>query len=58
MIAFLNNLYGLDGIVIMLVALLIFGNRLPAVMRALGSSISEFKRGLNELIDDETKEKK
>ena len=36
----------MDSIVILLVALLIFGKRLPDVMRALGSSVREFKQGL------------
>ncbi|MCL4192001.1 MAG: twin-arginine translocase TatA/TatE family subunit [Thermoguttaceae bacterium] len=31
------------------IALLLFGNRLPSVMRSLGSGISEFKRGLNDV---------
>jgi len=30
-----------------LVALLLFGNRLPNTMRSLGESLREFKRGLN-----------
>lgn len=46
MLAFLNNLWGMDSIVILLVALLIFGKRLPEVMRSLGSSVNEFKKGL------------
>ena len=36
-------------VVVCLVALLLFGNRLPSVMRSLGSGLSEFKRGLNEV---------
>ena len=35
--------------VVCLVALLLFGNRLPSVMRSLGSGISEFKKGINEI---------
>jgi sec-independent protein translocase protein TatA len=30
-----------------LVVLLLFGNRLPATMRSLGQSLTEFKKGLN-----------
>jgi TatA/E family protein of Tat protein translocase len=48
MLAFLNNLWGGDSIVILIVALLIFGKRLPEVMRSLGASVNEFKRGLND----------
>lgn len=38
-------------VVILIVALLIFGKRLPEVMRALGKSVNEFKRGMNEVTD-------
>jgi sec-independent protein translocase protein TatA len=33
--------------VVALVALLLFGNRLPKIMRSMGQGITEFKRGLN-----------
>lgn len=39
---------GWEWFVILLIALLIFGSRLPSVMRSLGSSVNEFKRGLSE----------
>lgn len=29
------------------VALILFGNRLPSVMRSLGQSLTEFRRGLH-----------
>ena len=32
--------------------LLIFGNRLPSVMRSLGKSVTEFKKGVNEIEED------
>jgi sec-independent protein translocase protein TatA len=42
--------FGLPGpgemIVVAFVALLIFGNRLPSVMRSLGKSVTEFKKGV------------
>ncbi|REJ86791.1 MAG: twin-arginine translocase TatA/TatE family subunit [Planctomycetota bacterium] len=34
-------------IVLGLVAILLFGNRLPGTMRALGQSLTEFRRGMN-----------
>jgi sec-independent protein translocase protein TatA len=35
-----------------LIGLLLFGNRLPSVMRDLGRSLTEFKRGMHEPGDD------
>ena len=35
-------------IAILVVVLLLFGNRLPGMARSLGSGITEFKRGLKE----------
>jgi sec-independent protein translocase protein TatA len=35
--------------VVCLVALLLFGNRVPSVMRSLGKGISEFKHGLKDI---------
>lgn len=34
-------------VIVSLVALLLFGNRLPSVMRSLGKSVVEFKKGVN-----------
>ena len=34
-------------IIVGLVALLLFGNRLPSVMRSLGRSVVEFKKGVS-----------
>jgi sec-independent protein translocase protein TatA len=42
-------------IALAIVAFLLFGNRLPSVMRSLGRSVTEFKRGVNgieEEVDD------
>jgi sec-independent protein translocase protein TatA len=35
--------------VVCVIALLLFGNRLPSVMRSLGSGITEFKKGLHDV---------
>lgn len=37
---------GPEIIIVGFVALLIFGNRLPGVMRSLGKSVTEFKKGI------------
>jgi sec-independent protein translocase protein TatA len=39
---------GWEWAVILFVALLVFGSRLPNVMRSMGRSISEFKKGMRE----------
>ncbi|MBI1369823.1 MAG: twin-arginine translocase TatA/TatE family subunit [Planctomycetes bacterium] len=43
---------GSEWIVILVVALLIFGKRLPEVGKSLGKGIVEFKKGLKGVEDD------
>jgi sec-independent protein translocase protein TatA len=50
--AFLTNLGGPEVLIIGFVALLIFGNRLPSVMRSVGKSVTEFKKGISGIEDD------
>ncbi len=45
--AFFPSLHGPELIVVGFVALLFFGNRLPSVMRSLGKSVTEFKKGVS-----------
>ena len=42
----------MEWLVILVVALLIFGKRLPDVARSVGKSITEFKKGIREVKDD------
>jgi sec-independent protein translocase protein TatA len=49
---------GWEWILILLVALLVFGRRLPDVARSVGRSIVEFKKGIREIetdIDDKSR---
>jgi sec-independent protein translocase protein TatA len=41
-------------IVVGLIALLLFGNRLPGVMRSLGQGVTEFKKGLEGHPEDDS----
>ena len=47
---------GWELIIVALIMLLLFGNRLPSVMRSMGKSVTEFKKGINE-IDDAVQDK-
>lgn len=51
MIAFLH-LGPMEWGIILVVSLLIFGKRLPSVMKNLGKGIVEFKRGVQGIEDD------
>jgi sec-independent protein translocase protein TatA len=50
--AFLPNLGTTELMIIGFVSLLIFGNRLPSVMRSLGQSVTEFKKGVSGIEDE------
>jgi len=42
----------LEIFVIAFIVLLLFGNRLPSVMRSMGKGIVEFKKGIKGIEDD------
>ena len=46
---------GMEWLVILIIALLLFGSKLPSVMRGLGGSIKEFKKGMEEDIPEKPK---
>ncbi len=43
---------GQDMIIIAVIVLILFGNRLPSVMRSLGRGVVEFKKGVSGIEDD------
>ena len=45
-------------LLILFIALLIFGKNLPSAMRSLGSSVNEFKKGIKQGTDDENESEK
>ena len=46
---------GWELLVILGIVLLLFGNRLPSVMRSLGQSITEFKKGARDAVEEPEK---
>lgn len=43
-------------LILMLVILLLFGNRLPGVMRSLGQGVVEFKKGVQGIEEEDEKQ--
>jgi sec-independent protein translocase protein TatA len=43
----------MEVVVVALVVLLLFGNRLPTLMRSLGQGVVEFKKGVQGVEDDD-----
>lgn len=43
---------GFEMVVILVIALLLFGRRLPEVMRSMGRGVVEFKKGIKGIEDD------
>jgi hypothetical protein len=41
-LAFLDNLLGMDGLVVLVMGLLLFGRHLPGMVRNVGRDFSEF----------------
>jgi sec-independent protein translocase protein TatA len=50
--AFFQNLGTTELLIVAFVSLLMFGNRLPSVMRSLGKSVTEFKKGIAGIEDE------
>ena len=54
-LGFLSNIGVPELLVILFVALLLFGSRLPEVARSLGRGIAQFKRGVQEASEEASK---
>lgn len=55
-LALFGNIGTLEFIIIGVIALLIFGPQLPKVARWFGKSVTEFKRGMTDVVDKVTEE--
>ena len=53
--------FGLPGgaelIVLLVIIMILFGNRLPGTMRSLGQSLTQFKKGMREDDNDNSNDK-
>ncbi|MEN8235569.1 MAG: twin-arginine translocase TatA/TatE family subunit [Actinomycetota bacterium] len=57
LIAFIKNIGGPELLIILVVVLLLFGaSKLPGLARSLGASAKEFKKGVEEGVDEDESE--
>jgi len=45
-----------EMLIILVIAVLLFGTRIPSVMRSMGQGITEFKKGMNDTDDEPASE--
>jgi sec-independent protein translocase protein TatA len=51
-LSFIGNFGPMEWAVVLIIALLLFGRRLPEVGKSLGQGIKEFKKGLKETSEE------
>ncbi len=51
-LAFISVPGGWEWMVVLIIAVLIFGRRLPDIARSFGKSITEFKKGVKDVNDE------
>jgi sec-independent protein translocase protein TatA len=51
-LGFIQNMGPMELLILAFLALLLFGKRLPEVMRSMGKGITEFKKGMSGIEDD------
>jgi TatA/E family protein of Tat protein translocase len=47
----------MELVIVLVIVMVLFGNRLPGTMRSLGQSLTQFKKGMHEGDDDDSKGK-
>ena len=47
----------MELVIVLVIVMVLFGNRLPGTMRSLGQSLVQFKKGMREGDDDDSKDK-
>ena len=56
MVALFAFLTPTTAVIVGAIALLLFGSRIPSVMRSLGQGVTEFKKGMKEIEDQSEEE--
>jgi len=47
----------MELVIVLVIVMVLFGNRLPGTMRSLGQSLVQFKKGMREGDEDDSKDK-
>ncbi len=47
----------MELVIVLVIVMVLFGNRLPGTMRSLGQSLVQFKKGMRDNDEDDSKDK-